>query len=451
MQPDPTDSTRRNRRARHHVKKILLLFAELVIAVYLSAALHPEIGRFIQEGPGQAPTPDLKTWLQYLLVLATIVVAEHAVLRCTEELLSGKWKTIQELFECEHTVPPGVIPKLAEALALPESKGRPKAFVAFLEQYSNLPAKARSALQEFLSNIAIHDYAEEVFISRIRKTQREMASLKSEAIFFSDLPTQYELASGLAKRFTGADLKTAYATFVEPPGRFYSELGRAYFAAQKQIVDIAPEQRDLFIQIIAPDIEVLKALCKGGDPLKHRMTQCTTRARIVVSSLQDLIEDLSKSESMDDFFALNVWHLENCFGLRYLILDDFFPSHAVVDLYARYSEFVGMRTYTERVLAIDDFIVYNESAVFGRTDPKYNNTKEVTLRMIHSETDAIHYKELFIRELWPQALSLGELWSRLKRGGLLDEKLEKKIKDVSSALVDRFQEQYADSLERAKP
>ncbi len=434
-------STASRRLMPRWLRLALLSIGEVAIAVWIAALLHPN-HQFLRPRDHEV-TIDWTAIATYIGILTLLVILEHSAAHLVREIISGNWKAIQELMESKQSLPAGMIPAFAELLARPDSV-HTRQLLQAIEKSLKLPQKVKDAIHSFLINLEVHEYAEDVFARRIRKTLTEMGSLRREESFEADLATQYELAAGLADRFNTPELETVYATALDPPGKFINDFGFAYFRTQTLLPAIDPIG---FGRLVQPEVRLLSelsALTRKEIEEKQRTARsprCPGKARIVVTSINDMVREL-ESEG-EGFLRFNKWHLNWGFGLRYYVLDEaFFNIRGDDKLYEEYSKNMVRLTNADNFSeVIGDFVVYNGSVVFGRTNLKYEHDRQIYIRMIHTPQKVNAYRNLFIG-LWEEAMPLWELWVYLEKqhrmSGIVDQTLRRVAQDMLVLFGERY-------------
>lgn len=277
---------------------------------------------------------------------------------------------------------------------------------------------------------------------------------------------QFDIAGSLADSFAERDdqsgdqsIETVYATSLDAPRRFKESLASGYFEALRKLKSqIRPPEKlsdaqrkdlkdfvsfdDFAVAFRLRHVEALDTLANAEpltdagerralvDQIARDMSgkKMPRMARLVVQSNAVLAEEVRSSPPHNALVGLSdfiVWHLVNDFGIRFVPLEhylgigteqDAIPS----DLVAEYSARLHAAVNEPPETSIDDFIVYNTEAVFGRVsallDEHKDSEPEVDIRLIAPVPgDATKFKQtpgkyrVFFHDLWKSSKSPAEL------------------------------------------
>jgi hypothetical protein len=303
----------------------------------------------------------------------------------------------------------------------------------------DLPADAREALVRFTNEFKIDPYTKQFFINWLNKTRDFLRWLSTGTPFVADRDVQFELAASLAQVFERKELETVYATTFDPPGDFKTKFGKVYFKYQEGLRINGERYREEFHAMMRPEIHMLEKLSTLSSEAiakenVQRSKTCPAKARIVVATAETLVQEFDKVQA---FIEFNQWHLEEGFGLRYLVVQ---PHDDTVKFHLKHLPPHGDN---EPIL---DFIVYNTEVVFGRTNA-LPQVDEARIRMLYSLDNGSGlrdrvkaYKVHFETSLWREAMPLSELWRTLERLPLEKMSAESReaMKQVGSTLVKWF-------------
>lgn len=228
----------------------------------------------------------------------------------------------------------------------------------------------------------------------------------------STLRKQFHVAESIADYYQDKRLNTIYATSLDIPSNFFSG-NRRYFTSQQRLeVDnnlfnkFFEKEKHLYAGIL-----YATSIKKFNGPKFNNDSKLPNKSRMVVISKKDMINDI-KSDVANNIYKFINWHLENSFGLKFLIIDDAFGG-ANIDLYSK-----ELERYTKvgKAKCIDDYIIYDSGCVFGRVDPQPGFDNDLSIRLIlptpATQTQIEGYNEFF-RDFWNNeyCYSFGELFN----------------------------------------
>ena len=326
--------------------------------------------------------------------------------------------SISTLLDLQGRFPYLIIEHLGAHVQISERADSVLVWTDILFDDTRLSRKLSQDVESVLRTLHVPKQVEGIFSNSLKELAQKMAVLAEEKpIPKVDLATQYTYAGGVAQYYRDDqdDRFTVFATALDTPSRFWRDY-ETYFKNQAPLKNFNDA---VFAEYASQE---LSNLTTPPDNVPIRRSEPPpAKSRVVLIKTAQLKAELATP----DFWGFVEWHVQNHFGLKFLLSDKLRADW--------YERTLSQVTGQERAETIDDFIAYGDHCVFGRVNPNPDPEGKVTLGFLYNDAQLITKYSTFFQMLWRNdySFTLSELWF-VKQLGIDEAGPQEKWKQVAA-------------------